>query len=107
MATIVLTRHGHVEGIDPPRFRGRTELALTERGRKQVHATARRISTGWTIDAVYTSPMERCIATGQAIAAMASVEGRVLDLLNDIDYGDWQGRTHGEVRAMSPELFEL
>jgi len=107
MVTIVLTRHGHVEGIDPPRFRGRAELALTERGRRQVQATARRISAGWRVDAVYTSPMQRCIATGQAIAASAHVESRVLDPLNDIDYGDWQGRTHDEVRAASPELFKL
>src|SRR5580704_1660118 len=107
MATIILTRHGHVEGIDPPRFRGRTDFALTELGRKQAAATAGRISTGWTVDAVYTSPMGRCVATGQAIAAMAHVESHVLAPLNDIDYGEWQGRTYDDIRALSPELFKL
>jgi hypothetical protein len=30
--TKILTRHGHVEGINPARLRGRTELPLTELG---------------------------------------------------------------------------
>src|SRR5438477_621363 len=32
MTKIILTRHGHVEGIKPERFRGREPLQLTERG---------------------------------------------------------------------------
>jgi phosphoserine phosphatase len=32
MTKIILTRHGHVEGINPERFRGRTDLSLTELG---------------------------------------------------------------------------
>ena len=33
MTKILLTRHGHVEGIKPERFRGREPLDLTARGR--------------------------------------------------------------------------
>jgi broad specificity phosphatase PhoE len=33
MAKIIPTRHGHVAGIHPERFRGRMDLALTELGR--------------------------------------------------------------------------
>ncbi|HZB56284.1 MAG TPA: hypothetical protein VE527_21810 [Reyranella sp.] len=32
MTKILLTRHGHVDGIRLGRFRGRAELALTEHG---------------------------------------------------------------------------
>jgi broad specificity phosphatase PhoE len=31
MPKILLARHGHVEGISPERFRGQTELALTDK----------------------------------------------------------------------------
>jgi probable phosphoglycerate mutase len=51
--------------------------------------------------------MGRCVATGQAIAVMARVESRVLAALNDIDYGEWQGSTRDDVRALWPELFQL
>src|SRR5262245_25776607 len=36
MTRILLTRHGHVDGIKPARFRGPTELALAERGLAQM-----------------------------------------------------------------------
>ena len=42
MTRILLTRHGHVDGIWPERFRGRAELALTERGVGQAEAPAGR-----------------------------------------------------------------
>src|SRR5215469_5664326 len=38
LTRIILVRHGHVEGIDPPRFRGREDLALTERGKAEAFA---------------------------------------------------------------------
>ena len=40
MTKILLTRHGHVEGIKPERFRGRAPLELTEQGRVQAAAVA-------------------------------------------------------------------
>jgi probable phosphoglycerate mutase len=105
MTRIVLTRHGHVEGISPPRFRGQTETPLTERGRRQAGATAARIAAGWEPRAVYTSPMGRCVATGQAIANACGISSEALADLIDFNYGAWQWRTHEEVRAGWPELF--
>jgi probable phosphoglycerate mutase len=105
MTKIILVRHGHVEGIDPPRFRGRVELPLTELGMRQAKLTARRIERSWKPVAVYTSPMQRCVSTGQAIAQATGAPLRVLDDLNDLDYGAWQWRTYAEIKAQAPELF--
>jgi phosphoserine phosphatase len=69
MPKILLTRHGHVDGISPERFRGQTELALTEKGLAQAAALAERIRREWRPAAIYTSPLQRCVATGEAIAA--------------------------------------
>jgi len=99
---IILTRHGHVEGIDPERFRGRLDLALTELGRRQADATAKRIAASWQPSAIYTSPMGRCIMTGAAIGALVNLRPSPDGLLNDIDYGAWLGRTLEEVRANWP-----
>ena len=41
MAKLLLVRHGHVEGIQPERFRGRTDVALSAEGRQAGH------SDGW------------------------------------------------------------
>ena len=107
MTQIILVRHGHVEGIDPPRFRGRTEIPLTELGMRQARAAAGRIAGSWRPAAIYTSPMGRCVATGQAISAATGVASRTLDQLNDLDYGSWQWKTYQEVEGQEPKLFAL
>jgi probable phosphoglycerate mutase len=107
MTKILLVRHGHVEGINPPRFRGRTGIPLTELGMRQARETARRIRSSWRPAAVYTSPMGRCVATGEAIAQEVGVSRQSLDGLNDLDYGAWQWRTYDEIEAEAPRLFAV
>jgi phosphoserine phosphatase len=97
MTTIVLTRHGHVDGIWPKRFRGRGDLALTQRGKAEARAVAEYIAARWRPTKVYTSPLQRCVATGAAIAGACHVEAVVLDGLNDLDYGSWQFKLYEEV----------
>jgi phosphoserine phosphatase len=102
---ILLTRHGHVEGIEPERFRGHAELALTERGVVEAQALARRIAAGWKPAEVYTSALQRCVVTGAAIARACGIGAAALPGLMDIDYGRWQMRTHDEVKAEAPEMY--
>ena len=104
--TLVLVRHGVVEGIDPERFRGRTDLPLTVEGERQAAQAAKSIAAQYRPAAIYTSPMRRCIVTGAAIARACGVAPKVLDSLNDIAYGTWQWKTPDEVRAREPELLE-
>jgi broad specificity phosphatase PhoE len=98
MTTLLLVRHGHVEGIFPERFRGRADLTLTPEGLRQAEATARRIAETWQPAAVYSSPMRRCLATGSAIGAPFRLTPITHAGLNDIDYGKWQGLTPAEAR---------
>jgi len=107
MTKILLTRHGHVDGIRPARFRGRAELALTERGLAQADALARRIAANWKPVAVFTSPLQRCVLTGAKIAAACGIKGEVREGLGDIDYGAWQMRTHEEIKAEAPQAYRL
>ena len=105
MTKLILTRHGHVEGIEPEQFRGRTDLPLTELGRTQAKAVASRIAASWAPVAIYTSPMDRCVATADAIAEACHVKPHVLDDLNDLDYGLWQGQTYDSVSRAWPDQF--
>jgi len=102
---LLIVRHGHVEGIEPPRFRGRIELALTPLGVRQAAAVAARIAAEWAPAAVLTSPLRRCIATGAAIAAATGAPARVLESLADLDYGAWTWKTHAEAQADDPALY--
>jgi broad specificity phosphatase PhoE len=101
---ILLTRHGHVDGIKPERFRGRAELALTALGQNQARLLAHRIVSDWSPTVVYCSPLQRCVATGTAVASACGIELQPLGELNDLDYGEWQSRTYEEARTDAPEL---
>jgi broad specificity phosphatase PhoE len=105
MTKILLTRHGHVDGIKPERFRGRAPLELTALGRREAAAVAQRIAGAFRPSKVYTSPMGRCIATGAAIAAACDSPAEICDDLNDIDYGAWQFKTFEEAKTQDPDLF--
>ena len=105
MTKIILVRHGHVEGIHPPRFRGREDLALTERGKAEALAVARRIAEKWHPACVYTSPLSRCVLTGAAIASACRIQSTSIEELNDIDYGSWKMRTYAEMQASEPEAY--
>jgi len=105
LTKILLVRHGHVEGIKPERFRGRTELPLTHRGVLEAQAVARRIASAWRPVMVYTSPMQRCVETGRAIANACGVESEAIDHLNDIDYGAWQSKSYEEIEKTDPQAF--
>jgi probable phosphoglycerate mutase len=107
MTRILLTRHGHVEGIRPERFRGRAELLLTAQGIAEAEALATRIARQWRPVKVYTSALQRCVLTGGSIAKAAGVAAEPLPGLMDIDYGAWQMRTHEEVEKEAPEAFRL
>jgi broad specificity phosphatase PhoE len=102
---ILLVRHGHVEGIKPERFRGRADLGLTELGKAQAELIARRLASAWRASIVYTSPVQRCVATAAAIAKACGISSAVLEALADLDYGAWQFASYEEARARDPELF--
>ena len=106
VTTILLVRHGHVPGIAPERFRGRTDVELTERGVAEARKTADWIARLWQPTIVYTSPLKRCLDTGAAIAGQCKVSVGILPNLNDIDYGEWLWRTHDAVAEECPVLYQ-
>jgi phosphoserine phosphatase len=103
--TLVLIRHGHVQGFHPERFRGRTDLPLTELGRKQAAVTTKFVAPQWSAAAIYASPLVRCMDTARAIGEAQGLAVQSLPSLIDIDYGKWQGRTRDDVKAAEPERF--
>jgi probable phosphoglycerate mutase len=106
MTRIILLRHGEVEGIRPPRFRGRRDLDLSDLGRRQALAAARYISAEWPPAVIYSSPLRRCLQTAEPLAQTLQLAVATLADLNDLDFGSWQWLTHEEVRAREPLLFE-
>jgi broad specificity phosphatase PhoE len=94
-----LVRHGETEWAKLGKHTGRTDIPLTELGRTQAGAVARRLSAH-PFAAVISSPLSRALDT----ARLAGFGDRVTttpDLL-EWDYGADEGRTTPEIREDRP-----
>lgn len=101
---VVLVRHA-VTGETGPVLSGRRPgIDLSETGRAQAEAAAERLA-GLPVAAVYSSPLERCMQTGEAIAAKHGLTVSVLPGLAEADYGDWSGQKIDDLRKS--ELWKL
>ncbi len=107
MLRILLVRHGEVEWNRVERFRGRVDLPLNATGEQQARAVARRIHQDFTVDAIYSGPLQRAWRTAEAIAEEVGRPVQVLEGLNDQNFGDWEGLTPDEVALRYPDLFKL
>ncbi|MBI4304381.1 MAG: histidine phosphatase family protein, partial [Chloroflexi bacterium] len=85
-------------------FRGRIDVGLNERGRKQAELLAEYLSES-KLEAVYSSPLQRALVTARAIASHHNLEVIVSPGLIDFDFGQWQGLSLREVRLKYAELY--
>ncbi|MDW3849425.1 bifunctional RNase H/acid phosphatase [Micromonospora sp. BRA006-A] len=97
---LILVRHGETERTVQKRYSGRGDVPLTARGRAQARATAARVAAlAPSVAAVVSSPLSRCTATAEAVAAQAgNPPVRTDDDLIECDFGVWEGHTFAEVR---------
>ncbi|MCY4163838.1 MAG: MSMEG_4193 family putative phosphomutase [bacterium] len=98
--TVLFVRHGQTPttgSILPGRATG---LHLSELGQQQAQLTAERIAAlgSKRIAAVYASPMERAQETAAPIAKAVGRNVKVLEDLNECDFGEWTGRRLADLR---------
>ena len=96
---VVLVRHGETEWSRRGRHTGRTEVELTERGRKQAEAVGAALRERDFV-LVLTSPLGRALET----CRLAGFGDRAVqrDELMEWDYGAYEGRTTAQIREERP-----
>lgn len=94
MTLVLIVRHG-LTATTGTALTGRTPgIALDDRGRVQAAALAARLAAV-RLDAIVSSPIERCVETAEAIAAARQPPDRTVqtdDRLMECGYGDWTGQ---------------
>ncbi|MEX2291993.1 MAG: histidine phosphatase family protein [Mycobacteriales bacterium] len=91
MTTVVLVRHG-LTAMTGPVLAGWTPgLHLDERGERQAAAVAERLRP-LPLDAVVSSPLDRCLDTAGFVLRGRDQSLQVEDRLGECRYGDWTGR---------------
>ena len=101
---VILARHGQTEWNKEFRFQGKTNVQLTEEGKRQAHALAERLSS-WPPDIIYSSPLDRALYTAQAIAERHNMKPIILDELQEIDFASWEGQSINGLEREQHEIF--
>ncbi|WP_062437605.1 MSMEG_4193 family putative phosphomutase [Herbidospora daliensis] len=98
MTTLLLLRHG-LTPLTGPVLAGRAPgVHLDDRGRRQAADAAERLRDV-RLDAVVSSPLERCRETVEPFSAENL---QIDDRFAECDYGDWTGKKLGDL-AKEPE----
>ncbi|HYW87335.1 MAG TPA: histidine phosphatase family protein [Chloroflexota bacterium] len=96
---VFLVRHGETEWSRAGRHTGRTDVPLSDQGRRRAEAIGRWLGRRPLV--VYTSPLSRaretCHLAGYAAAAQVEPD------LREWDYGVYEGRTTEEIRHAQPD----
>jgi probable phosphoglycerate mutase len=100
LQTVYLARHGETAWTVSGQHTGRTDLPLTERGERNARRLGERLR-GFTFAKVITSPLQRASRTC-ALAGFGGVCEVEPDLF-EWNYGEYEGRTGGEIRAERPD----
>lgn len=95
---IIFSRHGQTAHNRDGLLLGRHDAPLTEYGTAQAAAMAEAL-TSMTPTEVFSSPLRRAVATASVVADALGLDVRVDERLVELDYGDWDGRSHDEISA--------
>jgi broad specificity phosphatase PhoE len=101
---IYLVRHGETEFNRLGVFRGRYEVDLNERGRKQAEEIAGALAAEG-IGALYAGPLSRTRETAEIIARRLGLECATDEGFNNIRLGEWQGVPKETVRRDYPDAW--
>jgi broad specificity phosphatase PhoE len=96
---VVLVRHGETEWSRAGRHTGRTDVPLTEQGRRQAESVGTALADR-DFALVLTSPLGRALETCRLAGFGDRAQPR--DELMEWDYGAYEGRTTAEVREQRP-----
>lgn len=103
MTTIYCIRHAEAEGNLYRIAQGQYDSILTDRGYEQVKALQKRFAD-IPVDAVYSSDLYRTCVTAEAVYVPKGLPLQKRKDLREINVGDWEQKTWGELARTEPEM---
>jgi broad specificity phosphatase PhoE len=102
---VTLLRHGEVAGR-PYVFRGASDPPLSDAGWAQMRRALAAIDVP-PIGAIATSPLARCRAFAESVAAARGLALTVAADFAELRFGDWEELDSHEARALDPARFDV
>ena len=100
MTELLFIRHGPTEWNEGGRIQGRSDVPLSDSGRDEVRS--------WTLPAPFQSWACFCspLARARETAALLGFDTpQIVDDLQEMHWGEWEGHTLDTLRAIDPEAF--
>jgi probable phosphomutase (TIGR03848 family) len=97
VTVVLLVRHGETDAAGKRLTGWSRGVHLNARGREEAVRLIERLD-GIPLDAVYTSPLERCRETIAPLARRRGLSVFARRGLIEVDYGEWTGRTISQLR---------
>lgn len=92
----LLTRHARTVWNIEQRYAGHTEVALAPEAESQIRVLTKALLNE-RIDAIYSSPLSRCLLTVTPTAEILSLPIGVDSRLRERNLGKWEGRSAAEL----------
>ena len=102
---LIFVRHGESCANGNGFFAGQLDIELSPQGLRQAELTARYISENDSVDAVYSSDLQRAWRTALPIARACGKEVLQTPRLREIFAGEWQGLCFDELQKRYPEAY--
>lgn len=100
---LLLIRHGETDHNAGQLALGQFDVPLNERGRRQAQALAEALGSD-DIAAVYSSPLQRAVATATPLADALGLEVQIEPGLIEMDVGETDGVPFSDLRERYPDF---
>jgi broad specificity phosphatase PhoE len=100
-----LIRHGVTEWNATGLLCGRSDVPLSDDGRRQAERLAARLESV-PFAALYVSPLVRAVETARIVSRSIHLEPVIDERLYELNYGDWEGSTFAEIRKNQPDFLK-
>lgn len=106
MSKLLLVRHGDTTLNSAERYWGQSDVELSAAGIRQAERLCDRLATQ-SIDVIYSSDLQRALATAKIIASRHQSEVTICPELREINFGKFEGLTFAEITQRYPEMAKL
>lgn len=102
MTALLLIRHGETAWNAEQRLQGHVDIPLNAEGKRQAAALG-RVLLDKSLDAIFSSDLQRALQTAQAIAAPRGMDVTVDPGLRERCFGAFEGMRYDEIAVRYPQ----